>query len=695
MAAHAAPPEQSALLLAAKTGQTALLTRLLAQGEDVNVRSFGSNPLHWASYEGHAGCVEALLKADGIDINSKESEHRTPLALAARKGHKECLQLLLAAGADIDTKNKWEETPLSKAAAYNHIGCVQLLLDHGADPNCVDLWLETPLYKATVKGHVECMRILLEGGADVNRANELCLTPLHAAVMGGWLECVELLLAHGADPEAMDGEGRTPGHIAKEYSFDDLIDILNKAVREKRLEELEAKGVNSWTSKEVGEWIESVGYPQYKINFTKNHITGSVLLQKLDMEVLKKELGITSYGARAEILDRIASIPYQRRKRALRPSSGIHNIGDKIVTIDHSELVLFESIGKGYFGEVKRAVWNGTEVAVKIIYRNTYKGDFSMFEKEVIILSHIRHPNVLMILAVTRTPEGNAIITEYMSGGSLHLLVRDCFFTLETQPGLRHKIVSDICKGMAYLHANKPKPLLHRDLTSHNILLDRNLITKVADFGLSHVKQDASNKTYGIGQIPWMAPEVLEGEIYTEKADVYSFGCILYELWTGKEPHASMIDPVAFGEAVKLGYRPDVPACVPLGWHDLIDSCLNQDPALRPHFRDILHLLDSLHDDGGESGPAPDPLGSLGSGQSATVAVGWSGAAHGVEGAIDFSPCYIDEAEHLSGGGGGGGESFSAGSASSGGGAGMAMMVTMMSGASIGSHTSSGYIGDD
>lgn len=115
------------------------------------------------------------------------------------------------------------------------------------------------------------------------------------------------------------------------------------------------------------------------------------------------------------------------------------DIGDKIVTIDYSELVLHETIGKGvfhcsphslnrvihlvslflgHFGEVKRAIWNGTEVAVKVIYRNTYKGDFSMFEKEVIILSHVRHPNVLMILAVTRTPdEGNAIITEYMSGG--------------------------------------------------------------------------------------------------------------------------------------------------------------------------------------------------------------------------------------------------------------------------------------
>lgn len=79
-------------------------------------------------------------------------------------------------------------------------------------------------------------------------------------------------------------------------------------------------------------------------------------------------------------------------------------------------------MGSGHFGEVKRALWNGTEVAVKIIYRNTYKGDFSMFEKEVIILSHVRHPNVLMILAVSRTPEGNAIITEYMSGGYIPAL---------------------------------------------------------------------------------------------------------------------------------------------------------------------------------------------------------------------------------------------------------------------------------
>jgi len=77
---------------------------------------------------------------------------------------------------------------------------------------------------------------------------------------------------------------------------------------------------------------------------------------------------------------------------------------------------------------------------------------------------------------------------------------------------------------MAYLHANKPQPLLHRDLTSYNILLDSNLSSiKVADFGLSHVKQD-TEKTYGIGQTPWMAPEGLFSPLSTFLAYVlFSF----------------------------------------------------------------------------------------------------------------------------------------------------------------------------
>eukprot|EP01087_Luapelamoeba_hula_P023026 TRINITY_DN8403_c0_g1_i2.p1 TRINITY_DN8403_c0_g1~~TRINITY_DN8403_c0_g1_i2.p1 ORF type:complete len:268 (-),score=42.55 TRINITY_DN8403_c0_g1_i2:50-853(-) len=122
------------------------------------------------------------------------------------------------------------------------------------------------------------------------------------------------------------------------------------------------------------------------------------------------------------------------------------------------------------------------------------------------------------------------------------------------------------------------------------------MITKVADFGLSHVKQETGNKRYAVGQIPWMAPEVLKDEaLYTEAADVYSFGCVLYELWTGKEPHWGY-EPSKYGALVQEGYRPDLPFTVPARWKELIQRCMHQEAAERMPFREILEYLDSMSD---------------------------------------------------------------------------------------------------
>lgn len=88
---------------------------------------------------------------------------------------------------------------------------------------------------------------------------------------------------------------------------------------------------------------------------------------------------------------------------------------------------------------------------------------------------------------------------------------------------------------MCYLHSFKP-PIIHRDLKSPNLLVDKDWTVKVSDFGLSRVKAQTMAPWSRAGTPEWMAPEVLRNEPSNEKCDVYSYGVILYELVTGREP---------------------------------------------------------------------------------------------------------------------------------------------------------------
>jgi serine/threonine protein kinase len=87
--------------------------------------------------------------------------------------------------------------------------------------------------------------------------------------------------------------------------------------------------------------------------------------------------------------------------------------------------------------------------------------------------------------------------------------------------------------------------VLHRDLNSKNLLLDDHYMTKLSDFGLSRHKDDLKKMTSNVGFLANIAPEVFKGEKYSEKADVFSFSIVLYELFTGKEPHEGYIRPNA------------------------------------------------------------------------------------------------------------------------------------------------------
>ncbi|XP_021739006.1 probable serine/threonine-protein kinase SIS8 [Chenopodium quinoa] len=258
------------------------------------------------------------------------------------------------------------------------------------------------------------------------------------------------------------------------------------------------------------------------------------------------------------------------------------------------DLQIGERIGIGSYGEVYRADWNGTEVAVKKFLVQDLTGDVLVqFKCEAEMMIRLRHPNVVLFMgAVTRSPN-LSILTEFIPRGSLYRLLHRS--GAQINESKRMKMALDVARGMNYLHTSHPT-VVHRDLKSPNLLVDKNWVVKVCDFGLSRLKYHtylSSNSTAGTPE--WMAPEVLRNEPSNEKCDVYSFGVILWELvtlsvpWTGLNP-MQVVGAVGFQNR-----RLIIPEEVDPVVAQIIRDCWENDPRLRPSFSQIISRLKGLH----------------------------------------------------------------------------------------------------
>ncbi|XP_076919772.1 putative serine/threonine-protein kinase SIS8 [Bidens hawaiensis] len=172
------------------------------------------------------------------------------------------------------------------------------------------------------------------------------------------------------------------------------------------------------------------------------------------------------------------------------------------------EITLGERIGLGSYGEVYRGDWHGTEVAVKkFLDQQITVESLEEFKSEVGIMKRVRHPNVVLFMgAVTRAPH-LSIVTEFLHRGSLYRLIHRPNNQLDIRR--RSRIALHAARGMNYLHNCTPV-IVHRDLKSPNLLVDKNWVVKVGDFGLSRMKHStflSSRSTAGTAE--WMAPEVL------------------------------------------------------------------------------------------------------------------------------------------------------------------------------------------
>jgi len=144
---------------------------------------------------------------------------------------------------------------------------------------------------------------------------------------------------------------------------------------------------------------------------------------------------------------------------------------------------------------------------------------------------------------------------------------------------------------MKYLHGLDP-PVLHHDLKSLNILIDENFHVKVADFGLSTLKEAEEDRTVALS-LNWVAPEVTNGDEYTEKSDVYSFGMVCWELITHKVPYEGK-PQIQMINAIVEGKHPKFPKGVDSEYQMLVEECWRMDPKERPDFNVIYSRLKKL-----------------------------------------------------------------------------------------------------
>jgi len=216
--------------------------------------------------------------------------------------------------------------------------------------------------------------------------------------------------------------------------------------------------------------------------------------------------------------------------------------------------------------------------------------------KEVAALRSLSHPRLVSFIGACLQPPNICIITEFMAGGSLHHLLHKARTPLTL--AAQSKMALQVCEGVDFLHGRSP-PVVHRDLKSLNIVLDRIYNAKICDFGLtqSMEKTHITLKEGGNGGSPrYMAPECYDckGQI-TEKVDVWALGCILVECFGGPLPYDDCQNIQQIVAKVLIDKQlPYIPNHLPSGVRPIVEDCFQFDTKQRASSQNVYSRMRRL-----------------------------------------------------------------------------------------------------
>lgn len=283
--------------------------------------------------------------------------------------------------------------------------------------------------------------------------------------------------------------------------------------------------------------------------------------------------------------------------------------------IDASKLIIKAVIARGTFGTVHRGIYDGLDVAVKLLDwgeegQRTAAEIASLraaFTQEVAVWHKLNHPNVTKFIGAKMGSSGLQIQTE---SGLISMPSNICCVVVEYLPGgalknyliknrrkklafkVVHQLALDLARGLSYLHSQK---IVHRDVKTENMLLDKSRTLKIADFGVARVEaSNPSDMTGETGTLGYMAPEVLNGDPYNRKCDVYSFGICLWEIYCCDMPYPDLSFSEVTSAVVRQNLRPEIPRCCPSSLSNVMKKCWDANPDRRPEMDEVVSLLEAI-----------------------------------------------------------------------------------------------------